>query len=68
MVTHHVHSAFSGDLKRAGDNKLEQVSIAKELLKLGSSPEYKLNSSLKELEHLHGGPLCQHKEDFSADI
>lgn len=43
MLTHHVHSAYSGYLKCTEDNKLQQISTAGELLKLGGSLGYKLN-------------------------
>lgn len=43
MLTYYVHSAHSGDLKRSEDNKLQQISAARELLKLGGSLGYKFN-------------------------
>lgn len=48
MLTHFVHSAHSGDLKCTEDNKLLQISAARELLELGSSLGYKFNSSLRD--------------------
>lgn len=68
MLTHHVHSAYSGDLKCTEDNKLSQISTARDLLTLRGSLVYKLNSSLCELEHLHRGALCKHNRDSTADI
>lgn len=61
------HSAYSGDLKCTGDNKLQQIGAAWELLKLGGSLGYELNSGLCEVEHLHRGALCKHNRDPTAD-
>lgn len=60
-------SAYSGDVKFTGDNKLVQIRAAWELLKLGGSLGYELNSSLCEVEHLHRGALCKHNTDPTAD-
>lgn len=68
MLTHHVHSAYSRDLKCMEDNKLQQASTARELLKLGGSLGYKFNSGLCELERLQSGELCKHNRDSTADI
>lgn len=68
MLTHHVRSAYSVGLKCTEDNKLQQISTAKELLKPGGSLGYKFNSSLCVMELLHAGQLCQHKRDSTADM
>lgn len=60
-------SAYSGDVKCTGDNKVQQIRATWELLKLGGSLGYKLNSSLCEEEHLHRGALCKHNTDPTAD-
>lgn len=60
-------SACSGDLKCTGDNKLQQIWAAWELLKLGGSLGYGLNPSMCEVEHLHRGALCKHNRDPTAD-
>lgn len=68
MLTHHVHSAYSVDLKCTEDNKPRQISTARELLKPGASLGYKFRSSLCETELLHGGQPRQHKRDSTADV
>lgn len=68
MLTHHVHSAYFGNLKCTEDNKLPQISTARELLKLGGSLGYEFNLSLCELERLHRGALCKHIRDSAAAI
>lgn len=65
VLAAHVHSAY---LKRTGDDKLQQISTAKELLKLGDSLDDELNSSLQKLEHLHKEPQCQHNRYSAADV
>lgn len=60
-------SAYSGDVKCTGDNKLQPNRAARDLLKLGGSLGYQLNSSLGEVEHLHRGALCKHNTDPTAD-
>lgn len=65
MLSHKAaQSAYSGDLKRT---KLQQIWAACELLKLGGSLGYELNSGLCEVEHLHRGAPCKHNRDPTAD-
>lgn len=68
MLSHKAaQSAYSGDLKCTEDNNLQQIWAAWELLELGGSLGYELNSGLCEVEHLHRGALCKHNRDPTAD-
>lgn len=60
-------SAYSGDVKCTGDNKLQQIQAAWGLLKLGGSLGYELNSSLCKEEHLHREALSKRNTDPTAD-
>lgn len=62
----HVHSAYSGALKYTGDDKLQQMGIAQELLKLEDSLGDQSKLSLRKLQHLHTETSVSAKEIFNC--